>query len=157
WTVNVAQRLKLFQVAGPEHQVLLDGLADGIIQGVNVTGAEDLLRRNGRPKLRWNSTVSWNKGPWAAGLYSSYTSDFYDSSANDALTGEYWTVEDWLTHNLYVQYTFEDGPLADTRVRFGARNIEDKDPPLADNRFGYTGSVHSNRGRWWYATLRKSF
>lgn len=157
WTVNVAQRLKLYQEAGPDHQVLLDALDAGVIQGVNVTGAEDLLRRNGRPKLRWNSTLSWNKGPWAAGFYSSYTSDFYDSSATDAVTGDYWIVEDWLTHNLYVQYTFDDGPLADTRIRFGARNIEDKDPPLADNRFGYNGSVHSNRGRWWYATLRKSF
>lgn len=115
------------------------------------------MRSNGRPKLRWNSTLSWNKGPWAAGLYTSYIDDFYDTSAQDVVTGENWLVEDWMTHNLYVQYTFESGPLADTRIRVGARNIEDKDPPLADNRFGYNGSVHSNRGRWWYATIRKSF
>lgn len=157
WTVEVSQRLKLFQEASEEQSILLKALKDGIITSVTVNGAEDLLRRNGRPKLRWNSTLSWNKGPWAAGLYTSYIDDFYDNSALDAETGDYWVVEDWMTHNLYVQYTFEEGPLANTRLRVGARNIEDKDPPLADNRFGYTGSVHSNRGRWWYATLRKSF
>lgn len=157
WTLEASQRLKLYQEASEDQAILLQALEDGIITNVTVNGAEDLLRRNGRPKLRWNSTLSWNKGPWAAGLYSAYVGDFFDTSAQDAITGEDWLVEDWLTHNLYVQYTFRDGPLEDTRIRVGARNIEDKDPPLADNRFGYTGSVHSNRGRWWYATIRKSF
>lgn len=157
WTVEVSQRLKLYQEASEDQAILLQALKDGVIQSVSVNGAEDLLRRNGRPKLRWNSTLSWNKGPWGAGLYSSHTGDFYDTSALDVETGDYWIVEDWMTHNLYVQYRFEQGPLADTRIRVGARNIEDKEPPLADNRFGYNGAVHSNRGRWWYATIRKSF
>jgi outer membrane receptor protein involved in Fe transport len=67
-------------------------------------------------------------------------------------------VDDWLTHNVYAQYDFDiPGVLNDTRIRVGVRNIEGKDPPLADQSAGYLGSLHSNRGRWFYATLRKRF
>lgn len=158
WSLNVSQRTKLFQEASGDHQTLLDAVADGTISGVTVSGVEDLLRRNGRPKWKASSTLTWSDGPWQAGLFSSYVSDFYDTTATMAGTSDYWVVDDWLTHNLYVQYTFDKaGWAGGARVRVGARNIENKEPPLADDRFGYNGSVHSNRGRWWYATIRKSF
>ena len=66
-------------------------------------------------------------------------------------------MQDWTTHNLYVQYEVEKGPLSGTRLRIGARNITNEEPPLANERFGYDGRLHSNRGRWWYATIRKEF
>ena len=158
WSLNVSQRTEMFQNASEQHQMLLDALKDGTIAGVTVSGVEDMLGRNGRPEWKVSSTVTWSDGPWQAGLFSSYVSDFYDTSANMADGSGYWVVDDWLTHNLYVQYTFDkDSWAGGARVRVGARNIEDKDPPLTDDRFGYNGSVHSNRGRWWYATIRKSF
>ena len=158
WSLNVSQRLKLFQEASEDHQVLLDALAAGTIAGVTVSGVEDLLRRNGRPEWKASSTLTWTQGPWSVGLYSSYVSDFFDTSATYTGTTDPWIIDAWTTHNLYVQYTFrDDGWMDGTRVRIGARNIEDKDPPLADDRFGFTGSVHSNRGRWLYATVRRSF
>ena len=102
--------------------------------------------------------MTWSDGPWSVGLFSSYVSDFFDTTATITGTNDYWVIDEWRTHNLYVQYTFDkDSWAGGARVRVGARNIEDKDPPLADDRFGYNGSVHSNRGRWWYATIRKSF
>ena len=70
---------------------------------------------------------------------------------------DYWVVDEWLTHNLYVQYEFEQGPLEGTRLRIGAKNITDEEPPMANQRYGYDGRLHSNRGRWWYATIRRSF
>lgn len=158
WSLNVSQRTKMFQNASDSHQILLDAVADGTISGVTVSGVEDMMGRNGRPEWKVASTLTWSKGPWQAGLFSSYVSDFYDTSANMADGSGYWVVDDWLTHNLYFQYTFDKNSWGSgTRVRIGARNIEDKDPPLTDDRFGYNGSVHSNRGRWWYATVRKSF
>lgn len=156
-SLNASQKLKLFQEASEDHQRLLDALADGTISGVTVSGVEDLVRRNGRPEWKVTASLTWNKGPFSSGWYTSYVSDFYDTTANDAVTGEYWTIDEWVTHNLYVQFEFDKGPLADTRVRIGARNLFDKDPPLADDRFGFNGSVHSNRGRWLYATIRKAF
>lgn len=156
--INASQKLKLYQEASEQHQVLLDALEQGVISSVTVGGVEDLVRRNGRPEWKVTASLTWNLGPWTSGWYSSYVSDFYDSSATDVQTGDYWTVDEWLTHNLYLQYRFDgSGPLSDTRIRVGARNIFDEDPPLADARYGYVGSVHSNRGRWWYASLRKSF
>jgi iron complex outermembrane receptor protein len=158
WALNVSQRTKMFQNASEDHQMLLDALKEGVISGVTVNGVEDMLGRNGRPEWKVSSTLTWSDGPWQAGLFSSYVSDFYDTSANMADGSGYWVVDDWLTHNLYVQYTFDKkGWAGGARVRVGARNIEDKEPPLTDDRFGYNGSVHSNRGRWWYATIRKSF
>lgn len=157
-SLNASQKLKLYQEASEQHQILLDALAAGTIAGVTVGGVEDLVRRNGRPEWKVSASLTWNLGPWTAGWYSSYVSEFSDTSATYVNSDEYWVVDEWLTHNLYLQYQFETlGPLGDVRVRVGARNLFDEDPPLVDDRFGYSGSVHSNRGRWWYASLRKSF
>lgn len=158
FSLNASQKLKLFQEASEQHQILLNALADGTIAGVTVGGVEDLIRRNGRPEWKVSASLTWNLGPWSSGWYSSYVSDFYDTSATYVDSDENWIVDEWLTHNLYIQYEFDEGgPLDGTRVRIGARNLFDEDPPLADDRFGYSGSVHSNRGRWWYASIRKSF
>ncbi|MGH7026429.1 TonB-dependent receptor [Brevundimonas sp.] len=157
WTINVSQWLKLFQQANEDHQMLLDGLEDGVISGVTVSGVEEQVRRNGRPQWKASSSLTWDNGPWSTGLYTSYVSDYYDTSATITGTTDFWVVEDWLTHNLYVQYEFEDGRMAGTRLRVGARNLTNEEPPLANDRFGYDGAVHSNRGRWWYATVRKEF
>ncbi|MBK5953834.1 TonB-dependent receptor, partial [Rhodospirillum rubrum] len=124
--INASQKLKLYQEASEQHQVLLDALEQGVISSVTVGGVEDLVRRNGRPEWKVTASLTWNLGPWTSGWYSSYVSDFYDSSATDVQTGDYWTVDEWLTHNLYLQYRFDgSGPLSDTRIRVGARNIFD--------------------------------
>jgi len=157
WTLNASQWLKMYQEANDDYQLLLDGLRDGVISGVSVGGVEELVRRNGRPEWKITSTVTWSAGAWTTGFYSSYVSDYYDTSANMVDTGDYWVVDDWLTHNLYVQYEFDEGPMSGTRLRIGAKNITDEEPPLANARFGYDGRLHSNRGRWWYATIRKAF
>jgi outer membrane receptor protein involved in Fe transport len=157
-SLNASQKLKLYQEASEQHQILLDALADGTIAGVTVGGVEDLIGQNGRPEWKFTASLTWDLGQWTSGWYTSYVSDFVDTSATYVDTDDYWVVDEWLTHNLYVQYEFDKGgPLDGARVRIGARNLFDEDPPLADERFGYTGSVHSNRGRWWYASIRKSF
>ena len=158
WRLNAAKLLSFYQEPGDEAQDLLDAQAAGDIDpSIRIVGAEDLRLQNGLPEWRATSTVTWRNGAWGAGLYSSYVSEVYDTSATLA-DGTQWVVDDWLTHNVYLQYQFEDaGPLKDTRIRIGVRNIEGKDPPLADQSFGYLGSLHSNRGRWFYATVRKRF
>ncbi|MBF0665750.1 MAG: TonB-dependent receptor [Brevundimonas sp.] len=158
WRFNAAKLLTFYQEPGEEAVALLAAQAAGDIDpSIRIVGAEDLRLQNGLPEWRATSTVSWRNGSWGAGLYSSYVSEVFDTSAT-LPDGTQWVVDDWLTHNVYVQYEFEDGgPLNDTRLRLGVRNIEGKDPPLADQSFGYMGSLHSNRGRWFYATLRKRF
>lgn len=158
WRLNAAKLLTFYQEPGDEAAMLLAAQAAGDIDpSIRIVGAEDLRLQNGLPEWRATSTVTWRNGSWGAGLYSSYVSEVVDTSAT-LPDGTQWIVDEWLTHNVYLQYEFEDGgPLNDTRVRIGVRNIEGKDPPLADQSFGYMGSLHSNRGRWFYATLRKRF
>lgn len=55
-SVNASRKLKLYQEASEQHQILLDALAAGAISGVNMGGVEEVVRRNGRPE--WKVTAS---------------------------------------------------------------------------------------------------
>ena len=158
WRLNAAKLLTFYQEPGDEAAQLLAAQSAGNVDpSIRIVGAQDLRLQNGLPEWRATSTITWRNGGWGAGLYSSYVSEVVDTSATLA-DGTQWVVDDWLTHNVYVQHEFDiPGILNDTRIRVGVRNIEGKDPPLADQSFGYLGSLHSNRGRWFYATLRKRF
>jgi outer membrane receptor protein involved in Fe transport len=63
------------------------------------------------------------------------------------------------TVNAYVSYRFgKNSALDGTYVRLGARNLTDEEPPMADNYWhGYSGDYHSNRGRYLYLNLSKTF
>ena len=157
--INAAKLLTFYQTPSSIQETLLDAIASGQIpQQVVVNGAEDLVEQNGRPEWRWSATVTWRKDQWGAGYYTSYVGGVDDTGATNDVSGELWRVDDWQTHNMYVQYTIDsDGPLDRTRIRFGGRNIFNEKPPLADETFGYFGSLHSPRGSTWYMQVRKRF
>jgi iron complex outermembrane receptor protein len=156
--VNAAKLLTFFQTPGTEQQELLDAQAAGTIDpSIAIVGAESLIRQNGRPEWRWTATVTWRKGDWGAGYYTAYVGDVEDTSATLA-DGTRWVVDDVQTHNLYVQYSFDNDSFLDgTRLRIGARNLFDEQPPLADSDLGFLGELHSPRGRVIYASIRKRF
>ena len=156
--LNAAKLLTFFQEPGAVQAQLLAAKAAGVInQGVTILGAQDLIRQNGRPEWRWSSSLTWRKGPLGAGLFSTYVGDVLDTSATLA-DGTIWQVDEWLTHNAYVQLRLEDlGLVDDARIRLGVRNLTNEDPPLADSELGYQGELHSPRGRFWYASLRVGF
>ena len=66
-------------------------------------------------------------------------------------------VSSWTTFNTAVRKSFDDGALAGGSIRVGVNNIADKDPPLANQLFGYFTSLYSARGRFWYLEMTKSF
>lgn len=160
WSIrlNAARLLTFFQEPGPEQQMLLDAQAAGLIDSFpNVPGAASLIEEDGLPKWRLSNTITWRNGNWGAGLFSSYVGGVDDTGAQLA-SGEFWRVKPWLTHNAYLQYTIEGTQLIDeVRLRVGARNITDEDPPLADTESGYIGDLHSPRGRTIYASIRTRF
>jgi iron complex outermembrane receptor protein len=162
WNVNLnfARLLTFFQAPGPEQQELLDAQAAGLIDPFpNVPGAESIIEENGRPKWRASSTITWRAGQWGAGLFSAYVGGVNDTGAALA-DGTLWRIKPWLTHNAYLQYTIEadDSSLMDdVRIRLGARNILDEQPPLADADTGYIGDLHSPRGRTVYFSVRTRF
>lgn len=158
---NAAYLDKFFQTPSPLGQGILDGVADGTLnEAVDVPSSQNLIQQNRRPEWRWTGSLIWDHGAWGAGAFYRYVGDVVDTSTNnsefDALP-----VDSFKTLSLYGDYTWEGeeyGIFDDVRIRFGIRNVGDKKPPLADEfARGYFVGLHSNRGRYWYTSVRKSF
>ncbi|MGN6269650.1 MAG: TonB-dependent receptor domain-containing protein [Sphingomonas sp.] len=156
--LSAARLLKFYQKPGPLEQQLLDAQADGTIdKTIYVRGAESLIEQDGRPKWRAAGVVTWRLGKVSVGYYGSYVGPVNDTGAT-LEDGTPYRVDDYLTHNLYVQYRFKSGGLLDnTQLRVGVRNIANKLPPLADTSFGYIGDLYPLTGRSFYASIRKKF
>ena len=164
---NVAQIRKFFQDPSAEGAQLIAAQNAGTISSlVSVVGQQSFIRQNGNPEWRYTGSVTWKKGNLGAGAFYKYVGDVEDTSVNgtspDGEAFDFLAVPSFSTVNLYGDYTFEDlsqGNLfEDVRLRFGVRNVGDKKPPLADQLArGYLTGLHSNRGRYWYGSVRKKF
>lgn len=165
-SLNAARLLGFEQVAGPDGQELIQAVADGVLPlDVTVGGLGELLELDGRPKWRATGAINWESGPVDVGLFGQYVGKFYDTSVvrdvlvdSDDPRDNYYPVSDWFTMNLSVAYTIEnDTALDGTRLRFAINNLFDKDPPLADETYGFYSDLHSARGRVFHVELRKTF
>ena len=155
---NVAQLLTFSQDLSPRELAILAAQdAGGISSVASLSGVGDLIQQDGRPEWRWSASATWRKGPLGAGWYTSFVDDVYDTSATNDTTGEFWSVDSALTHNAYLQYTLFDATDGPLELRLGARNLFDEEPPLADEDFGYMGSLHSANGRQVYVQAKKTF
>jgi outer membrane receptor protein involved in Fe transport len=162
---NAARLQGFVQSAGTNGQELLDGIAAGVLPAeVTVGGLGQLLEIEGRPKWRFSSSVNWGSGPVDVSLFAQYVGQVWDTSVSrdlpftsDDTNINFFRVDDFLTFNLAVAYTFEDGALDGTRIRLGMNNVFDKDPPLADEDLGFFSALHSARGRVFRVELRKNF
>ena len=163
---NAARLNSFVQSAGTDGEELLAGIAAGVLPPeVVVGGLGQLLEIEGRPKWRFSGSVNWDKGPVDVSLFASYVGGVYDTSVSrdtpivsDDPNANFYRVDDFLTFNLAVGYTFEnDTALDGTRIRLGVNNLFDKDPPLADEDLGYFSALHSPRGRVFRVELRKTF
>lgn len=162
-----AARLKSFvQSAGPESDELLAGIADGSLpDDVNIDGLGELLEIEGRPKWRLSGSVNWESGPVEIGVYGQYVGGVWDTSVvrdvllvSDDPNANFYRVDDQFVTNVSVAYNFDNGgPLDGTRIRLAVNNLFDKDPPLADETYGYFSELHSPRGRVFQVELRKKF
>jgi outer membrane receptor protein involved in Fe transport len=156
--VNAAYLKEAFQAPSAEADLILAAVASGAADdAVDVPGSQDRVQQNGRPEWRGNASVIWRNGAWGAGLFYNYVGEVIDTSVTGP-NGEIFEVDQFETVSLYGQYTFEEWLGGDTRIRLGARNITDEEPPIADEfASGYFPSLHSNRGRYWYLDIRKEF
>ena len=153
---NVAQLLAYDQEPGEVEEILIAAIADGTLIGPTVASAGSRVQIDGYPEFRATATLTWRKDGWGAGLFVNHVGSVYDTGPAQ-VDGRYYELDAWTTVNVYGQYAFRDGVLDGSTVRVGVRNIEDKDPPLASNNFGYLGSLHNATGRYWYASLSKRF
>jgi outer membrane receptor protein involved in Fe transport len=154
--INAAFLDKFFQSVSESGQEINQAIASGAISPVlSVGGQGDLVRNGGRPEWRYTSSLTWRKDPWGAGWFTSYVGDVEDQSS--VLGSQPWIIDDYQTHNLYVQYELGYDTDRPTRFRVGMRNIFDEEPPLANTNFGYLGDLHSPSGRFVYGSVRKTF
>ncbi|WP_321490003.1 TonB-dependent receptor domain-containing protein [uncultured Hyphomonas sp.] len=119
----------------------------------------DELRRNGNPEWRASMFTRWSLGPWKAGAQLRYVSDVFDTSATNDDTGEDWKVDEWMSVNGFVGYSFgeDTGILSQANARLGVRNLFDEAPPKADESAGYLSGLYSVEGRVVYLELSKTF
>ncbi|WNC70329.1 TonB-dependent receptor [Thalassotalea nanhaiensis] len=166
FTLNAAKLTKFDQEADPISQMLLDAQEAGdpsVPADRNVAGAGDLIKENGRPEWRARVALDWDLNQWGAGISANYISEVFDTSATATVEGDDTIydlpVDSFTTINLYGEYRFaNEGFLKDSKIRLTARNIEDEEPPLADElAHGYFGGLHSNRGRYFQLSLSKEF
>ena len=79
----------------------------------------------------------------------------YRPRPNPVPNGTPYRIPGTTTANLYVQYRFPDGALKGARLRIGARNLFDTQPPITAD--GYLGSLYNPYGRQLYASLGVRF
>jgi iron complex outermembrane recepter protein len=145
-----------------EPGAVVDGLFAARSQGViNIAtplpDASNLIASDGRPKWRGSASMTWSDGPYQVGGFLQYIGPVKETGFV-GVDGTPWRVEDRLTANLYGQVSFgkeSGGVLNRTRLRLGVRNITNESPPITSE--GYLGSLYNPYGRYFYASVRKSF
>jgi len=154
--LNVSHLLKYYLEMSPGMADLTAARESGEIDPAITFGGRmgDMIADLGRPECEWSLSGSWRYQNLTVGAFTQYISSLYDSSLVNS-AGDYWTVDSTITANLYAEYQFDDGLLSDTAVRVGLRNITDEQPPLSGA--GYVGTVYQPYGRYWYASIRKTF
>ncbi|MHA6721928.1 TonB-dependent receptor domain-containing protein [Sphingomonas sp. RS2018] len=153
--LNAAHLVKFSRETPPAVAALFDARAAGQINPATpLTDATDLIEQRGRPKWRLSGSLTWSLKRFQIGGFVNYTADVDDTAFLDA-NGLPYVVRGQATANLYAQYRFKGGALDDTRIRVGARNIFDTDPPITAD--GFLGSLYTPYGRYWYGSISKRF
>ncbi len=149
-----AKLTKFEQEAGPLQQILVDA-------GVPAAGVGDLIQQEFRPEWRGTFLATWYKNQWGAGLSANYVGEVFDtqtlSDSDTEFPGTPLPVDAYTRVNAHLDYRIDGNTLKETRLRLGVRNIFDEDPPLADEAYGYEGSLHSWMGRYLYASVTMQF
>jgi len=153
--VNGAHLIKFYQQPSPQIAALMAARAAGTINaGTTITGGGSYIRQNSKPDWKWTAALSWSLDQFSAGVFTQYISDIDDTGLIDS-AGAPWIIDSQVTTNVYGQYEFTKGWAANTRLKLGVRNVTNEAPPLSSN--GYLGTVYQPYGRYFYASIRKTF
>ena len=152
FTFNAALLTKFSRDIPPQVQVLFDAREAGQINPLTpLVDSSDLVGVRGRPEWRLTSSLTWSSGPFQVGAFANYIDSVIDPTFTSAIDLRPYRLESQTTVNLYVQYTLEQSPIGEARLRLGVRNLFDTPPPLTAE--GYLGSLYNAYGRYWYGTL----
>ena len=158
--LNASNLRTYFIALSPGAEQIRGAVDSGLISNeITVSQEGDIILQDGQPEWRISASGTWrHANGFGAGVRADYTSEFIDTGAGLDPNGDPFFVEEWTQVNAYVEYDFvRDGPLDNLRIRVGANNIFDEEPPLADETNGYDAAYHSIRGRQVYFDIRKIF
>ncbi|MFM1815949.1 MAG: hypothetical protein RLZ98_2644 [Pseudomonadota bacterium] len=140
-----------------QSELIAANAAGTLGTGITITQAGSQIEVNGNPEWRLAADFSWRKGPVSAGVLVSHVGPVFDTGTSQ-VNGEFFKLEAVTTTNVHAQYRFAaTGPLQDSRLRVGARNVFDKQPPLYSSNYGFLGSLHDGVGRFIYLEVSKEF
>ncbi|WOH38379.1 TonB-dependent receptor [Thalassotalea fonticola] len=154
--LNGARTLKFDQEAGGDALTIVNAGANPEVLG---TAVGDIVGTNSIPEWQATASIKWNSNDklWAAGLFVKYVGEVDTGVSNtvDSVT-TFYEMESQTRANVYLTRKDFMG-YEDLNLSFGINNISDEEPPLADTTFGYDGSLHSSRGRYFYTSASYSF
>ncbi len=159
------------------------GRSRSVLAPANVAPTvNDGLYAGGAAKWRSTTNISWDNGPWSAGLGiyhvgkthdagATTTEAVYNSLGQPSYIEPFFTagrtlyrlvIDPVVTYNLSVGYRFGDERsawLRGLRVRLAVSNLTDEPPPLASEAFGYDPSVSQSllSGRTWSLEISAKF
>jgi outer membrane receptor protein involved in Fe transport len=157
--INASKLLKYEQSATDMQTQLIAANAAGKFgTGATITQAGSQIQVNGNPEWRLSGNLTWKSGPVSAGVLVNYVGAVFDTGTFK-VADQFFKLPSVTTVNTYVQYRAGDdqGAFSGTRFRVGARNLFDKQPPLASTNYGFLGSLHDAVGRFVYFELSKEF
>lgn len=142
----------------------------------------DELYASGAARWRSTTNLTWDHGPWNAGLGiyhvgkthdagATTTEAIYESLGRPTYIEPHFTagrtvyrlvIDPVISYNLSLGYRFPEGTsgwLGNTRVRLAVSNLTDEAPPLASTAFGYNPSVSQSllSGRTWSFEVTRRF
>jgi outer membrane receptor protein involved in Fe transport len=153
--LNASRLIKFSRDTPPAVQELFDAREAGDINAATpLTDASDLIRVRGKPRWRITGSLTWSLDQFQIGAFMNHIGSVQDTNFLDT-AGNPYVLDPYTTFNLYAQYRFRDGPLGDTRIRVGVRNLFDTQPPLT--AAGFLGSLYNPYARYWYMTVGTRF
>lgn len=154
--VNGARTLKFDQEAGGDAALLIDAGAEESVLG---SAVGDIVGSNNIPEWRATASINWksNDDLWRAGVFVNHVGAVEETGISAKVDEQlqFLQVDAMTTANFTI--TRKDLLAENTSLTFGINNVFDKEPPLADTTFGYSGELHSNRARYFYLSANYQF
>jgi iron complex outermembrane receptor protein len=121
------------------------------VEPVSGAGFDDIAGDDGRPRVRGQSKLNWNKNDFDANVTLNYVGDYERPDADDDVAS--WTTID-------TQLGWQPPALHGGKVSFGIDNIFDRDPPSDPFLEGWpfmNRALHDPRGRFFYLKYTHEF
>jgi len=154
-TIDATYLDKFFQPPPTPVQALFDARNAGVINAATpLTNGASQIEQLGNPRWRALATLTWRLDPVQVGASLQYIGQTQDYNFLSTSGAAYY-VGSLTTVNLYGEYKLSQiGFVHDVRLRIGARNLLDQQPPLESD--GYNGSLFQPYGRYLYFSIGAS-